>query len=122
MIKVQEDNYKECHRELAGMKQKITMGAGVASMLMMWFFSTQFSGKLIGTLPFVPAGMISSISHRGLEGDDMSEYSMMFVFVVLQMALRGSVSKLMGNEAPRMPIEHQTPKWLQDMANPDQDS
>jgi len=40
MIKVQEDNYKECHRELAGMKQKITMGAGVASMLMMWFFST----------------------------------------------------------------------------------
>ena len=55
------------------------------------------------------------MSHRGLSGDDNQEYSLFFIAILCNMALRGAISKAMGFETPRMPIEHQTPKWLQDM-------
>lgn len=55
------------------------------------------------------------MSHRGLSGDDMQEFSLFFIAILTNMALRTCIPKAMGFETPRMPIEHQTPKWLQDM-------
>jgi hypothetical protein len=119
MIKVQEDNYKECHRELTGMKGRTNLATGVGMLAIMWFASSYFNGKIIGVLPFEPWGLVSNMSHRGLTGDDTKECGLLFLYVLLQMAVRGCAGKLFGNESPRLPIEHQTPKWLQDMANPD---
>ena len=118
MIKVQEDNFKECHRELGAFKGMTTLVCGAGTLIVMYFLSSYFQGLVIGKLPFDPWGMVGNMSHRGLGGEDMQECSMLFLYMLLQMILRGSVSKLAGTESPRMPVEHQTPKWLQDMVDP----
>lgn len=80
----------------------------------MYFVNSHFYGTVCARLPFEPFGFVGSMTHRGLEGDDMQEVSLVFIYLLAQMILRGTVSKVLGTEGPRMPVEHQTPKWLQD--------
>ena len=56
------------------------------------------------------------MSHRNIENEDMTLVSPFFIFMLLNMSLRGILGKVLGNEGPRMPIDHQTPKWLQEYA------
>lgn len=109
MIKVQEDNYRECHRQLSASKGQITLGSGAVMMLSMYLVNNYFYGVVIGKLPFEPHSMVTNMTHRGLEGDDMSQVSVVFIYIMLQMALRGNISKITGSDGPRMPIEFQTP-------------
>ena len=55
------------------------------------------------------------MSHRGLDNvsKNESDVSAIFIYILLQMALRGVFGKIFGFEGPRMPIDHQTPQWLQ---------
>jgi hypothetical protein len=106
MIKVQEDNFKDYHRQLSGMKARLTMGTAIMMMGSMYLVNNHFYGKIIATLPFQPIGMVSNMSHRGIDGDNMSQVSMTFIYILLQMATRGCASKITGSEGPRMPIEH----------------
>ena len=84
----------------------MTLATAAWMMLSMYLVNNHFYGTVAGKLPFEPWTMVTGMSHRGLEGDDMRQYSMTFVYVLLQMAMRGFTSKLFGNEGPRMPIEH----------------
>jgi hypothetical protein len=93
------------------------LGSAAFTMICMWQVNNYFYGTVMGKLPFEPWGMVSGMSHRGLEGEDMSEFSMTFIYVLTQSAVRGMIGKIMGSEGPRMPVEHQTPKWLQEYAN-----
>jgi len=106
MIKVQEDNYKDYHRQLSGLKSRITLGTAVGMMACMYLVNNYFYGKVIAKLPFEPLSIVSNMSHRGIEGEDFSQVSMTFIYILLQMAIRGSISKLTASEGPRMPIEH----------------
>ena len=106
MIGIQEENYKSCHRELGALKGRFTLATGVSMMLIMYLTNNFFYGKIIGTMPFEPYSLVSNMSHRGLYGDNMSEVSMVFIYIITQMAFRGSLAKLTGSEGPRLPIEH----------------
>jgi len=53
--------------------------------------------------------MVGGMSHRGLEGDDLGECSMLFIYILLTMALRGNVGKFTGTDGPRLPMDLQTP-------------
>ena len=102
---------------LIQMKSRIMLGSAAFSMFCMWQVNNTFYGIVLGKLPFQPWSMVSGMSHRGLEGEDMNEFSMIFIYVLSQMAFRGMIGKIMGSEGPRMSVEHQTPKWLQEYAN-----
>jgi len=91
------------------------MASIALSMVTMYMISNYMFGFVVGTLPFQPWAMASGMSHRGIGGEDMSEFSILFIAILCQMAFRGVIPKAMGFETPRMPVEHQTPKWLQDM-------
>ncbi len=66
-----------------------------------------FGGKSVATLPFYPTFMgIGSMTHRGIEGDDMLQVSPFFISMICGMAFKGAVSKIMGVEGPRMPVAH----------------
>ena len=88
------------------------MATAFASMGIMYIVTNQFGGIICGTLPFEPAGLVSGVSHRGLNGDDKQMVSMFFIIMCSNMAIRGILPKLFGTESPRLPMEHQTPKWL----------
>ena len=69
-------------------------------------------GIVAAKLPFEPADFITGMSHRNIPGEDMRECSLMFILLLAQTAFRGNITKMLGTEGPRMPLDHQTPKWL----------
>ena len=93
------------------------MGMGLFQMFLMYQISSVFEGKIAARLPFEPFNYVSSMTHRGLEGEDMQDASLFFIYMLAQAAFRGSVSKILGNpEGPRMPMDYQTPAWLNEYA------
>lgn len=57
-------------------------------------------------LPFEPFGMLQGMSHRGLTGSDMTDCSMMFMYVLCQLSIRANIQKYLGftpaNAGPSM--------------------
>lgn len=130
MIKVQEDNYKGYHRQMQGVstlsyqvfihfivlqwRARTTMATSFLSMGIMYQVNSYFKGTICGRLPFEPYGFVTSMSHRGLTGDDNQLVSLTFIMILANMAFRGMIPKLAGIEAPRLPVEQQAPKWMSD--------
>ena len=52
MIKVQEDNYKEYHRELNNLKYRFNMGSGLLQMVLGYFLNNYYWGRAACHLPF----------------------------------------------------------------------
>ena len=93
------------------------MGYAVFQMMLMYFCSSSFEGIVAGRLPFMPFNFASGMTHRGLSGDDMRDTSLLCIQILATTAFRGYVSKILGNpEGPRMPMEYQTPQWLNEYA------
>lgn len=88
------------------------MGTAVASMAITYFINSYFWGKYSGTLPFEPFGMVAGMSHRGLEGEDMTQVSMTFLCILFSMGTRGMLGKITGSDGPRLPLDISTPQWL----------
>ena len=89
------------------------ISAGI-SIFTMWMISSYYSGIVVAKLPFEPWNIVKGMSHRGLTGADTHDVSAIFIYILFQMLLRGIPGKIMGVEGPRMPVDHQTPKWLQE--------
>ena len=81
-------------------------------MFGMWYTNSYFAGKIVAVLPFEPVNMVSNMSHRNIVDPNMKLVSPFFIFMLANMSMRGLLGKIMGHEGPRMPVDHQTPKWL----------
>ena len=116
MLKVHEDNFRDYHRQISGMKSRIMLGTAVLSVVSMYLANNYFYGRIVAKLPFEPWKMVANMSHRGLDekSEDLTDVCAIFIYILLQMTLRGTIGKIFGYEGPRMPVDHQTPKWLQE--------
>ncbi|GAB2258190.1 hypothetical protein Droror1_Dr00014350 [Drosera rotundifolia] len=72
-------------------------GIVVAVVLFVVFglLSSLFEGKVVGKLPFVP------VSHRGLSGEDLTDCSMAFLYLVCSVSIRTNLQKFLGFAPPR---------------------
>ncbi|THG05894.1 hypothetical protein TEA_022222 [Camellia sinensis var. sinensis] len=48
----------------------------VVALALFGLLNSLFKGKAVVKLPFVPARIVQKMSHRGLQGDDLTDYSM----------------------------------------------
>ncbi len=87
----------DLHRQMTQRKWRMNMGSLAFSMLSMWFINSQYSGLIVAELPFEPWGMVSGMSHRSIEGENMKNVGMFFIYSLLLMSFRGTFSKLLGN-------------------------
>lgn len=55
---------------------------------------------MVEYLSYTPAGFFTNITHKGLEGDDMTQASWLFVFILTNMATKPLIAKAMGTEQP----------------------
>ena len=58
------------------------MASGLSTFVVMYFLNNQFYGLIVGKLPFVPFSFVSSMSHRGIDGEDYSQVSLLFIFIL----------------------------------------
>lgn len=83
MIKVQEQNYKDYHRELSTLKSRFGMANAAIQFVLTYSINSYFFGKQAAVLPFQPYGFVAGMSHRGIEGDDFSQVSMTFICILV---------------------------------------
>ncbi|XP_073156706.1 uncharacterized protein [Henckelia pumila] len=96
-----ETSLKESSRDLSLFKFK--SGAVVALVLFMVFglLNSLFEGKTVAKIPFVPIKLVQKMSHRGLLGDDMTDCSMAFLYLLCSISIRTNLQKFLGFSPPR---------------------
>ncbi|KAK9305406.1 hypothetical protein QLX08_003539 [Tetragonisca angustula] len=52
--------------------------------------------RVVARLPFVPLGWIQGLSHRNLPGDDYTECSFIFLYILCTMSIRQNIQKMLG--------------------------
>ncbi|UYV63808.1 TMCO1 [Cordylochernes scorpioides] len=80
--------------EFGKMKSMFVIGFVFTSLLSM--FNSIFDGRVVAKLPFVPVSFIQNISHRNLPGEDYTDCSFIFLYLLCTMSIRQNVQKLLG--------------------------
>ncbi|KAF8396035.1 hypothetical protein HHK36_017647 [Tetracentron sinense] len=96
-----ETSLKESSRDLS--LSKLKSGAVVALVLFVVFglLNSLFEGKPVAKLPFVPVSIVQKMSHRGLQGGDMTDCSMAFLYFLCSISIRTNLQKFLGFAPPR---------------------
>ena len=65
------------------MKSRVTLGTTLGTFVLTYLINSWFYGKVVAKLPFQPYSIISNLSHRGVEGEDLTQCGMTFIYVLL---------------------------------------
>jgi len=97
----QEERLKTNNRELSLVKMKSMMAISFAFMFLLNIFSTIFEGKVVAKLPFEPISWVRGLSHRNLNGEDYTDCSFIFLYILCTMSVRQNLQKILGVEPSR---------------------
>ncbi|XP_012284678.1 calcium load-activated calcium channel [Orussus abietinus] len=95
-IEREEERLKNNNRDLSLVKMKSMFAIGFAFTALLSMFNSIFDGRVVAKLPFVPIGWIQGVSHRNLPGDDYTECSFIFLYLLCTMSIRQNVQKMLG--------------------------
>lgn len=101
----EEDRLKEFNRDLSMAKMKSMFFVGFAFTALLGMFNSIFHGRVVAKLPFTPIGFIQGLSHRNLAGDDLTDCSFIFLYVLCTMSIRSNIQKLLGFAPSRASLE-----------------
>uniref|UniRef100_A0A673MTX5 Calcium load-activated calcium channel n=1 Tax=Sinocyclocheilus rhinocerous TaxID=307959 RepID=A0A673MTX5_9TELE len=102
---------KETITESAGRQQKKKIGEiikmifvrmksmfaiGFCFTALMGMFNSIFDGRVVAKLPFVPLSYIQGLSHRNLLGEDYTDCSFIFLYILCTMSIRQNIQKMLG--------------------------
>lgn len=96
-----EGELKEATAKMNGMKLSVNIGSAVAFFFLDHWVAARWMGTPVATLPFEPLRIVQSLSHRGLEGDDVRQCSFGFICTLCTMGLKQNIPKLLGFAPPR---------------------
>ncbi|GMH20093.1 hypothetical protein Nepgr_021934 [Nepenthes gracilis] len=96
-----ENSLKDASRDLSLFK--FMSGTVVALVLFMAFgiLNSLFEGEPVAKRPFVPVRLVQKMSRHGLPGDDMTDYSMAFLYLLCSISIRTNLQKFLGFSPPR---------------------
>ncbi|VDP32028.1 unnamed protein product [Schistosoma margrebowiei] len=69
---------------------------GVIVNILFAILLIRFDGRVVAKLPFVPFSWIQGLSHRNLPGNDFTDASFVFVYILCTMSIRQNVQKILG--------------------------
>jgi len=95
-IERDEEKLKNNNRDLSLVKMKSMFATGFAFTALLSMFNTIFDGRVVARLPFLPISWIQGLSHRNLPGEDYTECSFIFLYILCTMSIRQNIQKLLG--------------------------
>jgi len=108
--KNQEKKIAKLDGSLKSWNQKLSMSkmksTGIIAIFMIAFMSTlnsTYHGVVVAKLPFVPFSMLQGITHRSLPGNDYTDCSMLFIYILTSYLMRQNIQKYFGF-TPRTPF------------------
>ncbi|OIT31258.1 PREDICTED: calcium load-activated calcium channel-like [Nicotiana attenuata] len=96
-----ETSLKDSSRDLSLFKFKSGFVVAIVLFMVFAFLNSLFEGKVVAKLPFVPFRIVQKMSHRGLPGNDMTDCSMAFLYLLCSMSIRTNLQKFLGFSPPR---------------------
>ena len=91
-----EERLKNHNRDLSMVKMKSMFAIGFTFTALMGMFNSIFDGRVVAKLPFTPISWLHGLSHRNLRGDDFTDCSFIFFYILCTMAIRQNVQKALG--------------------------
>lgn len=88
-------------RDMAMIKFKSTFFVLFTFISVFGLLNNLFDGRPVAKLPFAPLPLIQGITHRNLPGQDMTECSMLFIYILCSMSIRSSVQRFFGFTPPK---------------------
>uniref|UniRef100_A0A2K6BFD9 Calcium load-activated calcium channel n=1 Tax=Macaca nemestrina TaxID=9545 RepID=A0A2K6BFD9_MACNE len=82
-------------KKLEKKKETITESVRMKSMFAIGF-CLLFDGRVVAKLPFTPLSYIQGLSHRNLLGDDTTDCSFIFLYILCTMSIRQNIQKILG--------------------------
>ena len=73
--------------------QMVTM---VCHVVTFYIMTQRYSGVVVARLPFAPFRFVQNLTHRNLAGDDVTECSVVFLYAVCSLAIKGNLAKALG--------------------------
>ncbi|CEM01727.1 unnamed protein product [Vitrella brassicaformis CCMP3155] len=113
-IKDDERELQKLNRDMYSMRMK---GQFFLMLIMGAFYAisaSSFEGIVVAKLPFEPPWFLHGLTHRGLVGQDYTDCSYSFLYVISTICLRINLQKLLGTapsaaQAQMMPSGFQLP-------------
>nr|CAG4645127.1 EOG090X0DWG [Leptodora kindtii] len=95
-IEREEEKLKNNNRDLSLVKMKSMLAIGFAFTALLGMFNSIFDGRVVAKLPFTPISWIQGLSHRNLPGEDYTDCSFIFLYILCTMSIRQNIQKLLG--------------------------
>merc|ERR1712109_382688 len=106
----EEERLKNTNRDLMLVKMKSMFAIGFAFTSLLSMFNSIFDGKVVAKLPFTPVSWIQGLSHRNLMGQDFTDRSFIFLYILCTMSIRQNIQKAL-RFAPSRAASKQTSMW-----------
>ncbi|KAF4799820.1 Transmembrane and coiled-coil domain-containing protein 1 [Turdus rufiventris] len=101
-IERQEEKLKNNNRDLSMVRMKSMFAIGFCFTALMGMFNSissavsigdavlfsRFDGRVVAKLPFIPLSYIQGLSHRNLLGEDYTDCSFIFLYILCTMSIR----------------------------------
>ena len=97
-----EERLKFANTELTMKKFKATILVGILMIVTLTTMNKNFYGIVAAKLPFEPFSLMRKLSHRGMEGEDYTDCSSLFLYVMSGIVFRTNIQKLFGFETPQV--------------------
>ncbi|CAL2031423.1 hypothetical protein CAEBREN_20842 [Caenorhabditis brenneri] len=107
----EEERLKATNRDMSMFKMKSMFAIGLAFTALLSTFNSIFEGRVVAKLPFHPIGFIQGLSHRNLIGDDMTDCSFIFLYILCTMTVRQNLQKILGFAPSRAMARQQSSPW-----------
>lgn len=91
-----EERLKNNNRDLLLVKMKSVFATCFTFAALFSMFNSIFDGKVVARLPFVPISWIQGVSHVNLPGDDYTECSFIFLYILCTMSIKQNIQKMLG--------------------------
>uniref|UniRef100_A0A7E4V0V3 Calcium load-activated calcium channel n=1 Tax=Panagrellus redivivus TaxID=6233 RepID=A0A7E4V0V3_PANRE len=92
----EEERLKATNRDMSMFRMKSVMAIGIVFTALLSTFSSIFEGRVVAKLPFTPISFIQGLSHRNLLGDDYTDCSFIFLYILCTMSIRQNLQKALG--------------------------
>lgn len=92
----QEERLKVFTRDLNAVKIKSMFATAVIFTSLFSVCSSVFDGRVVCKLPFTPISWLYGMSHRNLNGNDFTDCSFIFLYIICTMSIRQNVQKMLG--------------------------
>ncbi|GMH40394.1 hypothetical protein BSKO_08298 [Bryopsis sp. KO-2023] len=91
-----EELMKASKGEVFKVQMKTSLVTGFALIVFFNLLTQLFDGIPVAKLPFEPPQFIRRVSHRNLQGDDFSDCSVAFIYMLCSTSIRNNLTKLLG--------------------------